>query len=64
MFNGCFSLEELDLSNLNTNNIENMGGMFYRCSDQLKNKIREQYKNIEFEAFYEYDYSTIMNFDK
>ena len=61
MFNGCFSLDELDLSNFNTKNVQYMGGMFYRCSDQLKNKIRALYKNIEFEAFYEYDYSTIMS---
>ena len=31
-----------------------MGGMFYGCSDQFKNKIRSEYKNIKEEAFNEY----------
>ena len=51
MFEGCFSLDELDLSNLNTNNVEYMGGMFYRCSDKLKNKIRTQYKILNSKHF-------------
>ena len=31
MFWGCSSLEEINLSNFNTNNVTNMGGLFYKC---------------------------------
>ena len=53
MFSGCSSLRELNLSNFNTNNVTNMECMFQGCSDQFKNKIRSEYKNIKEEAFYE-----------
>ena len=52
MFYGCSSLEELNISNFNTNNITDMRFMFDGCSDQFKNKIRSEYKNIKEEAFY------------
>ena len=32
MFSECSSLKELNLSNFNTNNVNNMSGMFYKCS--------------------------------
>ena len=32
MFYGCLSLKEINLSNFNTNNVNNMGGMFWGCS--------------------------------
>ena len=32
MFYFCSSLEEINLSNFNTNNVTNMIGMFNRCS--------------------------------
>ena len=32
MFNGCSSLESLDVSSFNTANVTNMGSMFYTCS--------------------------------
>ena len=51
MFDGCSSLKELNLSNFNTNNVTNMEGMFWGCSEQLKNKIKSEYKNIKEEAF-------------
>ena len=51
MFFDCSSLKELNLSNFNTNNVTNMAGMFYGCSDQFHNKIRSKYKNIKEEAF-------------
>ena len=51
MFYGCSSLKELNLSNFNTNNETYMGFMFSGCSDQFKNKIRSEYKNIKEEAF-------------
>ena len=31
MFNGCKSLKKLDLSNFNTNNLEEMNDMFSNC---------------------------------
>ena len=52
MFSKCSSLKELNLSNFNTDNLTNMGGMFLGCSKQFKNKIRAQYKNIKEEAFH------------
>jgi surface protein len=32
MFSECTSLPSLNLSNFNTNNVNNMSGMFYNCS--------------------------------
>ena len=55
MFDGCSSLKDLNLSNFNTNNVTNMISMFSGCSDQFKNKIRTEYKNIKEEAFNEDD---------
>ena len=46
MFHGCSSLKELNLSNFNTNNVTDMSWMFFGCSDELKNKIKQQNKNI------------------
>ena len=51
MFYGCSSLKELNLSNFNTNNVTDMYKMFHGCSEQLKNKIKSEYKNIKEEAF-------------
>ena len=51
MFKGCSSLKELNLNNFNTNNVINMYGMFTGCSDELKLKIKSQFKNFEEEAF-------------
>ena len=51
MFWKCSSLKELDLSNFNTNNVIYISFMFDGCSAQFQNKIRDQYKNIEEEAF-------------
>ena len=51
MFENCSSLEELNLSNFNTNNVTHIKCMFYGCSEQLKNKIKSEYKNIKQEAF-------------
>ena len=31
LFDGCTSLENLDLDNLNTSNLENMDSMFQGC---------------------------------
>ena len=51
IFHGCHSLKELNLSNFNTNNVTYMRWMFSGCSDQFKNKISSEYKNIKEEAF-------------
>ena len=46
MFSGCSSLKELNLSNFHINNVIDINGIFNGCSDELKNKIKEQNKNI------------------
>ena len=51
MFGGCSSLKELNLINFNTNNVTNMSGMFSGCLDELKLKIKSQFKNFKEEAF-------------
>ena len=51
MFGGCSLLKELNLNNFNTNNVTNMNYMFSRCLDELKLKIKSQFKNFKEEAF-------------
>ena len=51
MFYECSSLKELNLINFNTNNVTNMSCMFSGCLDELKLKIKSQFKNIKEEAF-------------
>ena len=51
MFYECSSLKELNLNNFNTNNVTNMSGMFGGCLDELKLKIKSQFKNFKEEAF-------------
>ena len=51
LFNGCSSLKELNINNLNTNKATNMTYMFGKCSDELKLKIRSQFKIFKEEAF-------------
>ena len=50
MFYNCSSLKELNLSNFNTKNVTNMSYMFLNCSEELKMKIKAQYKNINNKA--------------
>ena len=40
MFNGCSSLEELNLSQFHTDSVTNMDNMFSGCSEQLKMKMK------------------------
>ena len=54
MFRGCSSLKELNLNNFNTNNVTDMYGMFCRCLEELKLKIKGQFKNFKDEAFVNY----------
>jgi len=51
MFYGCSSLKELNLNNFNTNKVIDMIYMFGKCSDELKLKIRSQFKIFKEEAF-------------
>ena len=53
MFNGCSSLKELNLNNFNTNNVIDMSYMFSGCLDELKLKIKSQFKNFKKDAFYD-----------
>ena len=63
MFSECSSLKDLNLSNFNTTNVTNMNYMFDRCSDELKLKIRSQYKNFHEIAFDDYNYDNFFNND-
>ena len=51
MFRGCSSLKELNLNNFNTNNVTDMSCMFSGCLDELKLKVKSQFKNFKEEAF-------------
>ena len=52
MFSSCSSLKELNLNKFNTNNVTDMRWMFADCLDELKLKIKNQYKNFKKEAFW------------
>ena len=51
MFYECSSLKELNINNFNINNLTFVVMMFSKCSDELKNKIRNLGLNIKEEAF-------------
>ena len=51
MFWGCSSLKVLNLNNFNINNVTDMNYMFSRCLDELKLKIKRQFKNFKKVAF-------------
>ena len=46
-----FIIKELNLNNFNANNVTNMRSMFRGCLDELKLKIKSQFKNFKKEAF-------------
>ena len=46
MFLGCSSLNKIDISNFNTNNVTHMGFMFGECSSLNKNNIIFKDKRI------------------
>ena len=46
MFYECSSLIELNISNFKFNQGTIKNGMFIGCSEELKKKIKEKYKNI------------------
>ena len=47
MFYGYSSIKELNLNNFNTNNVTTMYCMFIECLDELKLKIKSQFKNFK-----------------
>ena len=51
MFSRCSSLKALNLNNFNTNNVTDMSWMFYACLEELRLKIKNQFKNFKKEAF-------------
>ena len=54
MFYYCKSLEEINLSdfiNFNIGCSYYINGMFYQCSDELKAKIREKFKDLDYEVY-------------
>ena len=51
MFYGCSSLNELNLNDFNTNNVTNMRGMFLGCLEELKLKLKSQFKGFWEEDF-------------
>ena len=51
MFFKCSSLKELDISKFDITNVDDMEGMFWKCSEELKNKIKEQKKDLSDYAF-------------
>ena len=51
MFFRCSKLKELNLNNFNINKVTNIYGMFFGCVNELKLKIKSQFKNFKEEAF-------------
>jgi len=54
MFYCCKSLEEINLSdfiNFNIGCSYFIDGMFYQCSDEFKAKIREKFKDLDYEIY-------------
>ena len=50
MFYGCSSLQDINLNNLNFDKY-NMFEMFHGCSENLKNKVKKQFKNLNEDFF-------------
>ena len=53
LFFGCHSLEDVNLPNFENYKKIDMLSMFSKCSQELKNKIRAENKNISLGAFWE-----------
>ena len=51
MFSGCSSLKVLNLNDFNADDVTDVSWMFRGCLDELKLKIKSQFKNIKEEAF-------------
>ena len=48
MFYGCYSLKEINYSNIKSPDAETILYMFYFIPNELRNKIKEQVKNFKF----------------
>ena len=46
MFSGCSSLKNINLSNFNTNKVNDMSYMFYECEKLKKDKVITKDKKI------------------
>ena len=46
MFNGCYSLNSIDLSKFNTNNVTDMSYIFIGCSSLNSNSVKSNDKKI------------------
>ena len=51
MFNSCYSLKELNISNFNFSHVKHMSQMFGYCSNEFKKKMSNQIPNLKKEAF-------------
>ena len=49
-----FIIKRINLNNFNTNNVADIRNMFGGCLDELKLKIKSQFKNLKEEAFEEF----------
>ena len=64
MFRECKNLTNLDLSNFNTQNVENMSGMFYNCSSLTNlNLSNFNTQNVEDMNVMFYNCSSLTNLD-
>ena len=62
MFYICKSLKKLNISNFVFNDSNNVKYMFSKCSEELKRRIKKQYKKISENAFIDYEEDTF-NYD-
>jgi len=51
MFLGCSNLNELNISNISTDNAIIMSSMFSDCKKKLKEEIKKKFNNLRKEAF-------------
>ena len=63
LFSDCISLKELNISNFIFNEYINAEYMFNNCSKELKDEIRNKYKNLAENAFYDEEDEPHFNFD-
>ena len=54
-FHDCISLKELNISNFVFNNSTNVEYLFSNCSKKLKKDIKKKFKNINANAFFNYN---------
>ena len=46
-----YKVTNLNMEKINTEKVKDMKRMFLNCPEELRNKIKEKYKNIKEEAF-------------